>query len=125
MRWHWTEVLPDTGFDMINLDSDIVARYYQDVLGANSATVPGQYTFPCNASLPDLTLTISGSGITIRGHVLNYHPYDIEANSELPLRRFHLVRKPGSSQLTQISQSAWVRFKAPAPAAAPYSAKRS
>lgn len=66
----------------MNLDAPIVARYYQDIPGANSATVPGQYTFPCNASLPDLTLTISGVGVTIRGNVLNYHPYDVEANGK-------------------------------------------
>lgn len=75
----------DTGFDLITLDSAIVTRYYQDIPGANSVIVPGQYTFPCNASLPDLTLTISGiDDITIPGHVLNYHPYDIAANSKHP-----------------------------------------
>ena len=67
----------------MNLDSSIVARYYQDVPGANTDTVPGQYTFPCNVILPDLNLSIGGlNGIRIPGHVLNYHPYDIEANSK-------------------------------------------
>ncbi len=66
----------------MNLEAAIVARYYQDVPGANSVTVPGEYTFPCNASLPDLRLTVNGSGLTIGGHVLNYHPYDVEANSK-------------------------------------------
>ena len=80
-------MITDTGWDLINLDSAIVARYYQDVLGANNVTASGQYTFPCNATLPDLTMTIDGGGVTVRGHVLNYHPYDVEANS-----------KPSSSQ---------------------------
>lgn len=73
---------PDTGYDMINLDPGIVARYYQDIPGANSVTVPGQYTFPCNSSMPDLRLSIDGAGVTIRGHVLNYHPYDADPNSK-------------------------------------------
>ena len=70
---------------MINLDSAIVARYYQDVPGANADYNPGQYTFPCNVTLPDLALTIDGIGVTVRGHVLNYYPYDIQNNSKLPI----------------------------------------
>ena len=75
-------MITDTGWDLINLDSAIVARYYQDVPGANNVTDSGQYTFPCDATLPDLTMTIDGGGVTIRGHVLSYHPYDVEANSK-------------------------------------------
>jgi len=72
----------DTGYDLINLEASIVARYYQDVPGANSQRVPGQYTFPCKSSLPDLKLTINGGGVTIRGQVLKYHPSDVKANSK-------------------------------------------
>ena len=66
----------DTGFDLINMESQIVDRYYQDVFGASSSSVvPGEYWFPCDTNLPDLTLTIAGNGpVTIPGHVLNYHP---------------------------------------------------
>lgn len=88
--------LPDTGYDLINLDASIVARYYQDVPGANSVTTSGSYTFPCNASLPDLVLIINGSGATIRGHVLNYHPYNNEANSK------HCLRPPSINTLVYI-----------------------
>lgn len=45
-------------------------------------TVPGQYTFPCDSYMPDLELIISGVNIKIHGHVLNYHPYDAQANSK-------------------------------------------
>ncbi|KAL8689586.1 MAG: hypothetical protein Q9218_004775 [Villophora microphyllina] len=72
----------DTGFDLILLDSVIVTRYYRDIPGANSTTAAGQYTFPCDVSLPDLTLLIDGHAAVIPGHVLNYHPYDIESNSK-------------------------------------------
>ena len=65
----------------MNLDSAIVARYYQDVPGADSST--GQYMFPCNVSLPNLTLTIGGNGpVTLPGHVLNYHPSTSDPNSK-------------------------------------------
>ena len=66
----------------MNLDTTIVARYYQDIPGANNGTFPGQYTFPCDANMPDLNLTIGGIGIKVHGHVLNYHPYDVQANGK-------------------------------------------
>ena len=76
----------DTGWDIMNLDPNITARYYRDVPGANTDTNPGQYTFPCDAPLPDLTLSISEVGaVVIPGHWLNYHPYDAGNNSELGL----------------------------------------
>ena len=118
----------DTGYDLMNLDSAIVSRYYQDVPGANTVTASGTYTFPCNASLPDLDLTIDGSGATIRGHVLNYHPYDIEANSkrsplELPWNSSSFSSKTISADTK--TQSAWVRYRALATAVALSSAKYS
>ena len=121
-------VYTDTGYDLINLDSAIVARYYQDVPGANADTVPGTYTFPCNASLPDLDLTIDTGGATIRGHVLNYHPYNIGANS----KRFSLDILwdpiPVSYQTMSAdrkTQSVWVPYKALARAVPLYLAKPS
>lgn len=66
----------------MNLDPAIVARYYRDIPGANMDTVQGQYTFPCDSNMPDLNLVIGGVGIKIHGRVLNYHPFDAQANSK-------------------------------------------
>lgn len=64
------------------MDPAIVARYYQDVAGADSSI--GQYIFPCSSGLPDLTFTIGGTGpVTLPGHVLNYHPLTDNPSSKL------------------------------------------
>lgn len=77
----------DTGWDILNLDPALVARYYADVPGANTVTDPGSWTFPCSAPLPDLTLSLGGiSNIVIPGRVLNYHPYNINANGKSDTR---------------------------------------
>lgn len=66
--------MADTGWDMMTLQSNIVARYYRDVAGADNSTSPGQYTFPCESEMPDLKLIIGGKVKTLLGRVVRYHP---------------------------------------------------
>ena len=79
-----TSAISDTGWDLLNLDPTLVARYYASVPGATSDLNPGTWIFPCSAALPDLVLSIGGvDGVVIEGRWLNYHPWDGGGGCEL------------------------------------------
>lgn len=81
--------MSDTGWDLLNLDPALVARYYASVPGATLDLNPGTWTFPCSAPLPDLVLSIGGvDGVVIEGRWLNYHPWDADGNCKLPVFLF-------------------------------------
>lgn len=71
-RWR---AIVDTGTTLILLQDDLVKLYYNNATEAGAAynaTVDG-YTFPCNATLPDLHIGFdNGYYATIPGKYLNY-----------------------------------------------------
>jgi len=64
----------DTGTTLIYIDAAIAKAYYAKVSGAKLDSQQGAYTFPCNATLPDFSLTIGGVKQTVPGKHINYAP---------------------------------------------------
>jgi aspergillopepsin I len=61
----------DTGTLQNLFPTDIVTAYYDQVPGAVNSVEYDAYVFPCNATLPDFSLTLSGKSFTIPGSLLN------------------------------------------------------
>ncbi|KAL9087783.1 MAG: hypothetical protein Q9159_003466 [Coniocarpon cinnabarinum] len=68
--------IADTGTTLLLAPSAVVTAYYRGVSGARNDPQQGGYTVPCSASLPDLTLTISGNDITVPGDLINFAPLE-------------------------------------------------
>lgn len=66
----------DTGTTLLYTDDSVVSAYYSQVNGAQNDNNAGGYTFPCNAQLPDFSLTIGGVSHTVPGQYINYAPTD-------------------------------------------------
>ena len=68
------------------MDPQILAYYYQSVPGSvlvNDSSSKGiSYNFPCNATLPDLTLYIGNGTAIYRSSLLNYGTVDAATNSK-------------------------------------------
>ena len=64
--------IADTGTTLLLAPDDVVSAYYSGIQGAQNNQEEGGYTFPCDADLPDLTLTISGSDIAVPGSLINF-----------------------------------------------------
>jgi len=71
----------DTGSSLWFMPEELVREYYNKVAGAQapprsaSNNIPGMvagYTFPCNATLPDITLVIGGKKVSVPGKNMNY-----------------------------------------------------
>lgn len=60
----------DTGTTNIFFPLSVVSAYYAQVPGASNSAEFGQFVFPCNQTLPDFDITISGSRFTIPGDQL-------------------------------------------------------
>ena len=54
------------------LPDEVVQAYYQQVQGAQNSQEEGGYTFPCDAQLPPLTITIGGYNAVIPGDLINF-----------------------------------------------------
>lgn len=61
----------DTGTTTVFFPPDAVEEYYAQVSGALNSSEFGGFVFPCNSSLPDFNVTISGVELTIPGDQLN------------------------------------------------------
>lgn len=61
----------DTGTTTVLFPLYAVNAYYAQVSGASNSTEFGGFVFPCNQSLPDFNITISGAEFTIPGDQLN------------------------------------------------------
>ena len=48
--------------------------YYKNVQGAKYDQSQGGYTVPCNAELPDFSLTVGAKAFTVPGDYINYAP---------------------------------------------------
>lgn len=54
------------------LSDDVVQEYYGKVQGAKNDQQQGGWVFPCDAKLPDFTLSISGYNAVVPGKFMNY-----------------------------------------------------
>lgn len=61
----------DTGTTNLLFQPDIVAAYYDQVPGSVNSAQFAAYLIPCDATLPDFTVTISGKAFTVPGSLLN------------------------------------------------------
>ena len=73
------EAIADTGTTLLMVPSAIVKAYYNQVVNARDNYNVGGYIFPCNATLPDLTLRIGSYNAVISGQFMNYAPVDTES----------------------------------------------
>lgn len=64
----------DSGTTLILLPAQIVYKYYAQVSGSKYDSYQAAYTFPCNASLPSLTLGFGRYKAVIPGNYMNYAP---------------------------------------------------
>ena len=80
--------IADTGTTLMLLGDDTVSAYYAQVQGSQNSQEQGGYIFPCSATLPDFTVTISGYDAVVPGSLINFAPvdgtseFDLAAGSE-------------------------------------------
>ncbi|GAM42087.1 aspergillopepsin [Talaromyces pinophilus] len=65
------QTIVDTGTTNLLFQPDIVGAYYDQVPGSVNSTEFAAFLIPCDAKLPDFTVTISGRPFTIPGSLLN------------------------------------------------------
>lgn len=69
--------IADTGTTLMLVDSSVVNAYYSQVQGAVNNNAVGGVTFPCSATLPDLSVDIGGAFMaTVNGDDINFAPVD-------------------------------------------------
>ncbi|KAM5439320.1 hypothetical protein MferCBS31731_004742 [Microsporum ferrugineum] len=68
--------IADTGTTLMLLSDDVVGEYYGQVQGATNDQQQGGYIFPCDAQLPDFTLSIGGYNAVVPGKFMNYQEID-------------------------------------------------
>jgi hypothetical protein len=64
-------VIADTGTSLLYLDTAVVSAYYGHVVGSQLWQLE-TYLYPCNATLPDLSLEFGGHFITVQGKDMTY-----------------------------------------------------
>jgi aspergillopepsin I len=62
--------IADTGTTLLLLDDSIVKKYWGQVKGSVNDNTQGGYTFPCNAQLPDFSISIGGETRTGKSNML-------------------------------------------------------
>lgn len=71
------QAIVDTGTTLMLADSSVVNAYYSQVQGAANDNSVGGVTFPCSATLPDLSVDIGGTFMaTVSGSDINFAPVD-------------------------------------------------
>jgi len=73
------QAIADTGTTLLMVPSEITKAYYAQIPDAVDNYNVGGYIFPCNSTLPDLTLHISTYKAVIAGHFMKYAPVDTES----------------------------------------------
>lgn len=63
--------IADTGTSLMYLPDKIVRKYWAQVKGARTG-LTGDWQFPCNATLPDISLVISNKPVRVRGINMKY-----------------------------------------------------
>ena len=66
--------IADTGTSLLLVPADVVSAYYGQVDGAVNDQQQGGYTFPCSATLPDISFAIEGYNAVVPGNYINYAP---------------------------------------------------
>ena len=66
--------IADTGTSLLLLPDGVVDAYWAAVEGAENSQRDGGYVFPCDTTLPDLTLQIEGYAAVVPGSFINYAP---------------------------------------------------
>ncbi|KAM0316768.1 hypothetical protein ACHAPQ_011206 [Fusarium lateritium] len=69
-------VIADTGTSLIWLPEKVNKAYYAQVEGAKEDETAGGYVFPCDTKLPDFTINIGDTGITVPGSYMNFAPLE-------------------------------------------------
>ena len=64
--------IADTGTTLVLVPDDVVAAYYAGTGATADAANGGYYTFPCSTVLPDWSLVIGRTTITVPGQYINY-----------------------------------------------------
>ncbi|KAF1914641.1 aspartic peptidase domain-containing protein [Ampelomyces quisqualis] len=64
----------DTGTTLAYVDAAIAKAYYAKVSGAVNDDTQGGYVFPCSATLPDFSITVSSVKQVVPGKYINYAP---------------------------------------------------
>jgi hypothetical protein len=76
------QAIADTGTTLMLADQSVVDAYYSQVDGATEDASAGGVTFPCSATLPDLSVDIGGSfQATVLGSDINFAPVDATATT--------------------------------------------
>lgn len=71
------QAIVDTGTTLMLADPTVVNAYYSQVQGAVNDNSVGGVTFPCSATLPDLSVDIGGTFMaTVSGSDINFAPVD-------------------------------------------------
>ncbi|KAH6650210.1 aspartic peptidase domain-containing protein [Chaetomium tenue] len=70
--------IADTGTTLLMLPAAITQAYYLQVTGARTAAEVGGWVFPCDATLPDLTLHIGAYKAVIPGELMLFAPVDTD-----------------------------------------------
>lgn len=91
------EAIADTGTTLLYLPDAVVQDYYGAVPSASYSSSQGGYIFPCDASLPSISLGIGTYRAVIPGPFMNYAPIDKTGSG-----MFFLLLSPGSTSFTNI-----------------------
>ncbi|KAJ5250266.1 hypothetical protein N7489_000676 [Penicillium chrysogenum] len=75
------EGIADTGTTLLLLDDGVVSDYYKKVDGAKNNYSAGGYVFPCDADLPDFTVTIGSYDAVVPGKHIKYAPVTTGSSS--------------------------------------------
>ena len=70
--------IADTGTTLLLLPAAIVQAYYAQVPSAVTDASAGGWVFPCNTTLPDLTLHVGEYKAVVGGELVQFAPVDTD-----------------------------------------------
>ncbi|KAI1463796.1 penicillopepsin [Daldinia caldariorum] len=70
------QAIADTGTTLLLADPAVAKAYYAQVDGAVDDEQQGGFTFPCDATLPDLQIDVGGNMATVKGTDINFAQVD-------------------------------------------------
>ncbi|XXG95222.1 hypothetical protein Hte_001482 [Hypoxylon texense] len=70
------QAIADTGTTLMLADAAVASAYYAQVDGAVDDQTQGGFTFPCDATLPDLQIDVGGTMATVKGTDINFAQVD-------------------------------------------------